>query len=211
MTIYLDTANLEEIKKANDWGVLGGVTTNPLLMAKEPLKVSETLHKISNLGFAEIFYQPHQTGWKEIVREAKLAKEIVGSSLVVKIPPLASSFPAVKALGAEQKICITAVFSVLQALLAKEVGATYVAIYVNRASRLLGDGLALTSDVAAVLGDSTTSIIAASIKSPQEAMQAYLSGAAHITLPFNVLERMFEHEVTKHVIEGFVKNGAGIL
>jgi len=132
------------------------------------------------------------------------------ADLVLKIPPTLTGFQFVRQC-AEYPCCVTAVYSPAQALIASEVHARYVAVYVNRATRLLGDGLKLVRDVAEILKHNGTEIIAASIKSPEEACAALYAGARHLTLPYNVLTSLGTHPLSEQTIAEFQAGGVGIL
>ncbi|HLO13892.1 MAG TPA: transaldolase family protein, partial [Anaerolineales bacterium] len=106
--------------------------------------------------------------------------------------------------------CVTAVFSAAQALIAREAGAQYIAVYVNRATKQMGDGLALVQDMAKVLTGSQVEIVAASLKSTEEAVAALLAGAQHITLPFEVLANLRVHPLSAKTLEQFAAEGVGI-
>ena len=105
---------------------------------------------------------------------------------------------------------MTAIYSAAQAVVSAEAGAKYAIAYVNRATRLLGDGFALVEDMADVLKKTNTEILAASIKSPSKAVKTLLAGAHHLTLPFDVLQAMTVHELSKQTVDEFAKNGRGI-
>jgi transaldolase len=145
-----------------------------------------------------------------MLKEAKLAKEIAGGQLVLKIPPTKPGFQIIQYLPQEIPCCITAVYSAAQALVARESGVRYIAVYVSRATKLLGDGLLLITEISKVLQGSQTQILAASLKSPMEASSAILSGADHLTMPFDVLSALTYHEHSEDAVSNFNTNGSGL-
>ncbi|MDR4496502.1 MAG: hypothetical protein MRK02_01020 [Candidatus Scalindua sp.] len=210
MSIFLDTANIDHAKAAKEFGWVRGITTNPILLAKSENSVPDTLLQLAELNTGLLFYQLIASCVEEMLKEAHLAKEIVGDQLVLKIPPTEAGFQLIPLLPSETPCCITAVYSVAQAVVAREVGVCYIAVYVNRATRLLGNGLKLLADMASVLKGSHTQVLAASIKSPVEASTAILSGADHLTLPFQVLRTLTYHELSEDAVDQFNSNGSGI-
>jgi transaldolase len=145
-----------------------------------------------------------------MLAEGRKAFEIVGEQMVLKIPATARGFQVVACLSPEITCSVTAIYSAAQAAVAREAGAKIAIAYVNRATRLLGDGIALVRDMASVLSGSNTEILAASIKSPQEAAAALQAGAHHLTLPLSMLQAMATHELSEKTIAEFAKNGIGL-
>ena len=136
--------------------------------------------------------------------------EIVGNALVLKVPPTKASYQFVARYGEQFPCCVTAVFSPTQALVAREAGARYVAVYVNRATRQMGNGLQLVQDVAKILKDSETEILAASIKSTNEACASIYAGAHHLTLPYQILTELMTNSLSEQAIADFLSNGIGV-
>jgi transaldolase len=209
MAIYIDSAIVEEVKAACSLGWVRGVTTNPVLLAKASDEARDVLSTLARLNMGSLFYQLVSPTVDEMVEEMQLAAEIVGSSLVLKVPPTENGFRFV-AQCTEYPCCVTAVYSPAQALIASEVNARYVAVYVNRATRLMGDGLKLVRDVAEILEYGNTEIIAASLKSPEEACAALSAGTHHLTLPYEVLMSFIMHPLTEQTVAEFRANGIGI-
>lgn len=209
MAIYIDSSIVKEIQSARSLGWVRGVTTNPVLLARAEGKADQVLAEIARLDMRPLFYQlvsPTLDGmWKELEYAAK----IVGAGLVLKIPPTLTGFQFIKQC-AEYPCCVTAVYSPAQALVASEVNARYVAVYVNRATRLLGDGIRLVGEVAEILKHNHTEIIAASLKSPDEACEALCAGARHLTLPYEVLTGLITHPLSEQTIAEFQAGGVGI-
>jgi transaldolase len=210
MGIYLDTAIVAEAKKASKFGWLSGITTNPTLLGKSDLSSEETLKQLAQLIPGEVYYQLTESDFDGMVAEGKAAFELIGKQTVLKIPATAAGFQAVAYLSAEIPCAVTAIYSPAQAVISAEAGAKYAIAYVNRATRLLGDGFALVREMANVLQNTNTEILAASIKSPDEAVKTLLAGAHHLTLPFDILQAMTFNELSQQTVDEFAKNGRGI-
>lgn len=210
MAIWIDSAILEEVKEARRLGWVSGVTTNPLLLAKASLSPEQTLRSLSKLNIGPVFYQCIASNINILLAEARAAYEILGKHLVLKLCPNPESYQFVAGVSEEYACCITAVYSPAQALVAQAAGARYVAIYVNRATRLGGDGPKLVREVAQVLKNSPVEILAASIKSPEEAVSAMVAGAHHLTLPLEVLKALMHNEISARTSNDFLENGVGI-
>jgi transaldolase len=142
-------------------------------------------------------------------KEMDLAAKVVGRALVLKVPPTQTGYQFVSQC-VEYPCCVTAVYNPAQALVAREAGARYLAVYVNRATRLMGDGLQLVREVAEVLKHSGTEIIAASVKSADEACASLSAGAHHLTLPYEVLTSLMTHPLSEQTLAEFQTNGVGI-
>lgn len=211
MTIFIDSANLDEIQQALDLGWISGVTTNPLLMAKEDCDVRNRLQEIKSLTSGSIFYQLMSETFEGMIKEAHEAHQILEKQLVVKLPPTDLGFKVGSELSVKMMCCPTAIYSAAQALVASETGAQFIAIYVNRASRLLGDGIKLVEGIAEVLFDSRTEILAASLKSPEEAVAAITAGADHLTLPYTTLMEMSKHELSQAAVDQFQADGSYLI
>ena len=223
MTIFIDSANLEEVRWAREQGWIGGVTTNPLLIAKQAAAFAaaafhpaggpaETiLRGIVSAGFTSVFYQLGAESLEGMKREEDMAASIVGSGLVIKLPPSKLGLTYARLRSHDQPSCITAVYSAAQAAVAMEAGARYVAIYLSRANKLGRDGVKLIRDAAQVLQGSETEILAASIKSTQEAEAALLAGARHLTLGAEVLAALNEDSLSSIAIAEFHEKGKGLI
>ncbi|MGR3302083.1 MAG: transaldolase family protein [Candidatus Scalindua sp.] len=210
MSIFVDTADIEQAKAAKEFGWVLGITTNPILLAQSCNSAADTLQQLAGLNMGLLFYQLVATSKEDMLKEAHLAKEIAGDQLVLKIPPSEQGFQIIPHLPPEIPCCITALYSVAQAIVARESGVRYIAVYVNRATKLLGDGVSLITDMAGVLKGGQTQILAASLKSPLEASAAILSGADHLTLPFDVLNKLTYHENSEEAVNQFNSNGSGL-
>jgi transaldolase len=208
--IYLDSASIEDAQKAISLGWIKGITTNPTLLAKSNLSPETTLEKLAAISPGELYYQLISQNLDGMLAEGRRAFEIIGEKTVLKIPATHTGFQAVAILSREINCSVTAIYSASQAAVAKEAKAKYAIVYVNRATRLLGDGLALVREMATILKDSNTEILAASLKSPIEASDAMQEGAHHITIPLNIIEAMTTHELSQQTVTEFIENGKGI-
>lgn len=210
MSIYIDSANPSDIKTALELGWVKGITTNPLLLAQSHQKPTTVLEALRGMSDGPIFYQLTADSLSAAVAEAHLALEILENQLVVKLPPTELGFRLCAELSSRMACCPTAIYSASQALVARESGAQYLAVYVNRATRLMGDGLKVVEEISGVLKDSQTSLLAASLKSPAEASQAFLAGAQHLTLPYPTLMEMTNHPLSAEAMKQFQSEGRGI-
>lgn len=207
MEIFLDTANVEEIKKAVDWGVISGVTTNPTLIAKEEGRdFHETIEEICELVHGPVSAEVISQDTEGILREAR---ELAGLDphVVVKIPLTPEGLSAVKVLSGEGvRANVTLVFSALQALLAAKAGAAYVSPFIGRLDDIGQEGMDVLEDIMAVFENYQleTQVIAASIRHPQHVLAAARIGADIATVPFKVLKMMFQHPLTDRGIERFL-------
>lgn len=208
--IYLDSAIIEEAKIAVDLGWIEGITTNPTLLKKSNLSPEETLTQLTAISPGELYYQLCATDFDSMILEASRAEQIVGNKIVLKIPATELGFRVTAHLSSEIACAVTAIYSPAQAAIASAAGAKYAIAYVNRATRLLGDGLALVREMAKILQGSDTKILAASLKSPQEAAATLQAGADCLTIPLSILKQMTTHELSIKTVEEFRANGMGI-
>ncbi len=208
MKLYLDTANVEEIKTAADWGVICGVTTNPSLAAKENEGFDKILPVICNCVDGPISAEVISMDYEGMVKEAR---ELAGihKNVVIKIPVMPEGLRAVKTLAAEGiRVNVTLVFSVNQALLAARAGAAYISPFLGRLDDIGQTGVELVRDIVDMidLHDLDCEVIAASIRHPEHVPAVALAGAHIATLPFKVLEQMFKHPLTDIGIEKFLSD-----
>ncbi|MEM7757992.1 MAG: transaldolase family protein [Cyanobacteria bacterium P01_A01_bin.40] len=208
--IYLDSAIVEEAQIAVAMGWVKGITTNPTLLAKSDLSPEACLQQLAAIAPGELYYQLCATDFNRMLREAHQAAKIVGKKLVLKIPATELGFRVTAHLAPEIACSVTAIYSPAQAAIAAEAGAKYAIAYVNRATRLLGDGLTLVQKMSHVLRDSPTEILAASIKSPEEAVATLQAGAHHLTVPMSILKAMTTHELSTKTVAEFAATGSGI-
>jgi transaldolase len=210
MAIYLDSAMLEEAHLARELGWVYGVTTNPSLMAKAGVAPEDVLKGLSELAFHEVYYQLVSQDLDDMLAEARTAAGIVKHGLILKIVPTGIGFRFVAKYGKEFPCCVTAIYDPAQALVAREAGARYIAVYVNRATKQLGDGLALARELANILAGSQTEILAASLKSTKEAVDSLLAGVQHITVSFDLLTSLSNHPLSVQTVDQFNAEGIGI-
>ena len=211
MSIFIDSAHLSQITKSLALGWVKGVTTNPLLLAQSEQDPIDLLTTLKTMTHGPIFYQLTTPTFESMIEEAHQALKLLEKQLVVKLPPTDLGFRLCAELSSRMACCPTAIYAPSQALIAREAGAQYIAVYVNRANRLLGDGLTLLRDISLVLKGSHTELLAASLKSPQEATDAFIAGAQHLTLPFDTLMAMSKHDLSDDAIRQFQKEGTGLV
>ena len=205
MGLLLDSAKIEEVKQAVELGFLSGVTTNPTIMAKAKGQPKDIIQQICAVSPGPVFYQVTAKTSEEREREGREFFDICREKVVLKIPATTENLTLMVKLAPDMPCAATAVYSGAQTLVACEAGARYVIPYVNRATRLLGDGCKLVAEMAKVVEMSGMSveILAASIKSAEEATQAVLAGANHLTLPLDVLLSLGNHPLSDAAIEEF--------
>ncbi|MEM8828833.1 MAG: transaldolase family protein [Cyanobacteria bacterium P01_G01_bin.19] len=208
--IYLDSALIEEAKTAVAMGWVKGITTNPTLLNKSNLSVEDCLKQLSAICPGELYYQLCAQDFDAMVAEANQARSIIGEKIVLKIPATELGFRVTAHLSDSIDCSVTAIYSPAQAAIASEAGAKYAIAYVNRATRLLGDGLELVRQMAEVLKNSPTKILAASLKSPEEAAATIRAGADILTVPMSILKAMATHELSEQTVAEFAAKGIGI-
>ena len=208
MKLFIDTANVDYIREANDLGVICGVTTNPSLIAKEGRDFKEVVTEITSIVDGPISAEVISMEAKGMVEEAlELAK--IHPNIVIKIPMCAEGLKATKILHAKGvKTNVTLIFSAVQALLAARARATYVSPFLRRLDDIGQDGMILIEDIAEIfdLHGIDTEIIAASIRHPIHVLEAAKAGAHIATVPYNILMQMINHPLTKSGIERFLKD-----
>lgn len=214
MKLFIDTANVEEIRRANELGVISGVTTNPSLIAKEGRDFIEVVREIVTIVDGPISAEVISLQADEMVAEAQaLCEKIQNDNLVIKIPMCAEGLKATKRLHALGiKTNVTLIFSVAQALLAAEAGATYVSPFVGRLDDIDFDGMELVRGIAEIFSHYgiKTKIIAASIRSAMHVTEAARAGSDIATVPYKVIESMIGHPLTAAGIERFLKDWQGV-
>lgn len=207
MKFFVDTANIEEIRKANDMGIICGVTTNPSLIAKEGRDFNQVIQEIASIVDGPISGEVKATtvDGETMIEEGRQIAAI-HSNMVVKIPMTAEGLKAVKVLTAEGiKTNVTLVFSAAQALLAARAGATYVSPFLGRLDDISMPGIDLIQDIMDIftIHDIKTEIIAASIRHPVHVIDCAKAGADIATVPYKVLEQMTGHPLTDQGILKF--------
>ncbi len=209
MKFFIDTANLEQIRKAHELGVLDGVTTNPSLMAKENIRGTETATVIM-LKSADVSAEVIATDFEGMVREGE-ALAALHPRIVVKLPCTAAGIRAVKYFAAKDiRTNCTLVFSVGQALLAAKAGATYVSPFVGRLDDISEDGVALVAHIVKVYRTYgyKTQVLAASIRHTQHIIQCLDAGADVATCPLAAIEGLLRHPMTNSGLEKFLADHA---
>jgi transaldolase len=209
MGLFLDSARIEEVRQAVELGYLAGVTTNPTIMAKAKGEPKDIIRQICLIAPGPVFYQVTAKMVAEREREGREFFGISPEKVVLKIPATTENMALIAKLSRDIPCAATAVYSGHQTLVACEAGARYLIPYVNRATRLLGDGCKLVAEMAAVIRATGKSaeILAASIKSADEATQAVLAGANHLTLPMDILLSLGNHPLSDAAIEEFGRAG----
>lgn len=207
MKFFIDTANVDDIKLANDLGVICGVTTNPSLIAKEGRDFKEVIKEITEIvdGAISGEVKATTTCWKDMVEEAReIAK--IHPNMVVKIPMTEDGLRAVKILKQEGiKTNVTLIFSANQALLAARAGATYVSPFLGRLDDISHNGLILIEEIVEIFSnnDIDAEIIAASVRNPIHVAECAKMGCDIATVPYSVIKQMIKHPLTDIGIEKF--------
>ena len=210
MRIFLDTANLDDLRKGADWGIIDGVTTNPSLIAKEGIAIEEQIRRICEIVDGDISAEVVSTGSDDMIREARqLAK--LHKNVVVKVPLTRDGIKTTARLSKEGiRFNVTLCFSPAQALLAAKAGAYIVSPFVGRLDDIAQDGMDLIRQICQIYRNygMPTQVLAASLRSPLHVAQAALAGAHIGTLPFKVLDMMFNHPLTDKGLDQFLKDYA---
>ena len=208
MKFFIDTADVREIREANDLGVLDGVTTNPSLVAKSGRKFIEVLKEITEIVDGPISAEVVALDHEGMIREAEELAAI-HPNIVVKIPMTPEGLKAVKTLhGKGIRTNVTLIFSPLQALLAAKAGASYVSPFVGRLDDISQDGMGIIEDIRTIFDNYgyEAEIIVASIRNPIHVLNAALLGADIATIPFSVIAQLSKHPLTDIGIDKFLKD-----
>ncbi len=208
MKLFIDTANVEEIKSANELGIICGVTTNPTLIAKEGKVFKDVIWEIASIVDGPISAEVIASDANGMVKEALELSEI-HPNIVIKIPMTEEGLKAVKQLTARGiKTNVTLIFSPAQALLAARAGASYVSPFIGRLNDISDNGTATVAEIAEIfeLHGIRTKIIAASIRGPQDVTDAAKAGAHIATVPYKVLKQMICHPLTDIGIQKFMND-----
>ncbi|MDD7305550.1 MAG: fructose-6-phosphate aldolase [Peptoniphilaceae bacterium] len=208
MKFFLDTANVEQIKRINDLGLCDGVTTNPSLIKKEGRDFKEVVTEIASFVKGPISAEVTSYDYENMVKEAR---EIAtwADNIVVKIPMTEAGLKAIKALSKEGiKTNCTLIFSLCQGLMAAKAGATYISPFLGRIDDMGEDGVELIYNLRTVLDNYglESQIIAASIRTNKHVEESALAGADIATIPGNLFEKMWTHPLTNAGIESFKKD-----
>lgn len=206
MKFFIDTANIDEIKKGLEMGMVDGVTTNPSLIAKEDKPFEEIIKEICKIVDGPVSAEVVSLDAEGMLKEAKeLAK--IADNIVIKVPMIVEGLKATKKLAAEGiKTNVTLVFSAAQALLAAKAGATFVSPFVGRLDDIGVNGMDLISDIVTMYDNYgyTSEVIVASVRSPQHVLDSALIGADIATIPFKVIAQLAKHPLTDKGMEQFL-------
>lgn len=210
MKFFIDTANVEEIKKANDMGIICGVTTNPSLIAKEGRNFNEVIKEIASIVNGAISGEVKATTVRaeDMIKEGREIASI-HPNMVVKIPMTAEGLKAVKVLSKEEiKTNVTLIFNATQALFAAKAGATYVSPFLGRLDDIATPGIDLIRTISEIFAiqNIDTEIICASVRNPIHIIDCALAGADIATVPYKVIEQCIKHPLTDIGIEKFKKD-----
>ncbi|PYT15795.1 MAG: fructose-6-phosphate aldolase [Acidobacteria bacterium] len=210
MKIFLDTADIREIREAHSWGILDGVTTNPSLVAKEGKDFLDVVREICALVQGPVSAEVVSTTTDEMIREGKDIMRRVGApNVVIKIPMIREGLRAIRALSSEGiRVNTTLIFTAPQALLAAKAGASFVSPFIGRLDDISHLGMDIVRDIRAIFDnyDFKCEILAASIRNPLHVVDAARLGADIATMPFSVLEAIIKHPLTDIGLQRFLKD-----
>lgn len=212
MKLFLDTANIDEIREVNSWGVICGVTTNPSLIAKEGRDFKEVINTICKIVDGPISAEVVSMEAEGMVKEAR-EYAAWHPNVIIKVPMTIEGLKATKVLSSEGiKTNLTLIFSPAQALLCARAGATYVSPFLGRLDDIGHEGMTLVRDIADIFAihDISTEIIAASIRSPLHVIEAAKAGSDIATIPYKVMVQMTKHPLTDNGIERFMADWASV-
>lgn len=210
MKIFIDTADVAQIKEAWSWGVVDGVTTNPTHVMKTGRKPEDVYREILEVADGPVSLETIATDSPSIVEEGRALARL-GANVVVKVPVIREGLKAVKELSADGiKTNVTLNFSPLQALLAAKVGATYISPFVGRLDAVGHLGMDLVRQIRAIYDNYgfATEILAAAVRHPEHVLQAALAGSDVCTMSFDVLKTLYDHPLTDIGLDIFLKDWA---
>lgn len=208
MKLFIDTANIVEIKQINDLGVISGVTTNPSLIAKEGLNLNDVIIEICNIVNGPISAEVIGEKSDDMVNEARLLSKL-HENIVIKVPICKEGLKAVKILANENiKTNVTLIFNPLQALMAARAGASYVSPFVGRLEDIGGSGIKLVSDIHEIFEKHNikTEIISASIRTLDHIVECAKAGSDIATIPYKLYDQMIKHPLTDKGIVMFIND-----
>lgn len=208
MKFFLDTANLDEIKKGAEWGIVDGVTTNPTLIAKEGKAIKEQIAAICDIVDGPISAEVVSVTAKEMIAEGRELSKI-HKNVVVKCPLIRDGIEACSALSKEGiRVNVTLCFSPAQALIAAKAGAYFISPFVGRIDDIGGNGMDLVRQIVAIYDnyDFETQILAASLRGPTHVIESAMAGAHIGTMPFKVMDMLFNHPLTDKGLDQFLKD-----
>ena len=209
MKFFIDTANLDEIKEANELGLIDGVTTNPSLVAKEgDVDFKERIAAICAIVKGDVSAEVTALDTPTMIEEGReLAK--IAPNVVIKVPLTLDGLKACRTFRSEgTKVNVTLCFSAAQALLAAKAGASYVSPFIGRLDDIAQDGMQLIRDIVQIYDNYgfTTEVLAASIRHPMHIVDCALAGADVATVPFKVIQQLVKHPLTDKGLEGFLSD-----
>ncbi len=208
MELFIDSANIEHIKQANDWGIVDGVTTNPSLIAKEGREFRQVVREIAAIVDGPISAEVISTDCAGMLKEAKDLCTI-HTNIVIKIPLIPEGLKAVKVLSKQGvKTNVTLCFSPMQALLAAKAGATYISPFVGRLDDIGHDGMELIDQIVTIYKnyDFKTKVLVASVRHPTHLLQSAMMGAHVATVPFDVIQKLVKHPLTDSGLKTFLED-----
>ena len=208
MKFFIDTANITEIKKASEWGLVDGVTTNPSLVSKEGRDFKDLIKEICSIVDGPVNAEVISLNAEGMIKEARELSKIY-KNIVVKMPMTLEGLKAVKTVSREGiKTNVTLVFSPTQALMAAKAGASYASPFVGRLDDISQNGMELINQIMTIYEnyDFATEVIVASVRHPLHVVDAALLGAHIATIPFKVIEQLSKHPLTDIGIERFLKD-----
>jgi transaldolase len=208
MKFFLDTANLEELRKGAQWGIVDGVTTNPSLIAKEGKPIKEQVAAICEIVDGPVSAEVISIEAKTMIQEGRELSKI-HKNIIVKVPLIRDGIEACSALSKEGiRVNVTLCFSAAQALIAAKAGAYFVSPFVGRLDDVGSEGLDLIRQIVAIYENYGfgTQILAASLRGPMHVIDSALAGAHIGTMPFKVMDQLFNHPLTDKGLEQFLKD-----
>lgn len=208
MKFFIDTANINEIKKGIEMGLVDGVTTNPSLLSKEKKDPQAVIEEILSVVNGPVSLEVVSTDADGMYNEAKKLSAL-GNNVVIKVPMIEEGIKAVNRLSSEGiKTNVTLIFQPVQALIAAKAGATYVSPFIGRLDDIAAKGMGIVEDICKIFFNYAfeTEVIVASIRNPVHVLDAALTGADIATIPFNVLKQLMNHPLTDIGLEKFLKD-----
>ncbi|OGC89458.1 MAG: fructose-6-phosphate aldolase [candidate division Zixibacteria bacterium RBG_16_53_22] len=206
MKFFLDTGSIDEIRKANELGILDGVTTNPSLLAKEKKPYMEILREITTMVKGPISAEVTATDTAGMIREGREFAKIA-DNIVVKVPIIKAGVPAIKQLSSEGiEVNVTLCFSPLQALIAAKAGARFISPFIGRLDDVSTEGMKLIEDIVTIYTNYglKTKVLVASVRHPMHVVEAALIGADICTMPFSVFDKLLNHPLTDVGLKNFL-------
>ena len=206
MKFFLDTGSIDEIRKANELGILDGVTTNPSLLAKEQKPYMEILREITTMVKGPISAEVTATDTAGMIREGREFAKIA-DNIVVKVPIIKAGVPAIKQLSSEGiEVNVTLCFSPLQALIAAKAGARFISPFIGRLDDVSTEGMKLIEDIVTIYTNYglKTKVLVASVRHPMHVVEAALIGADICTMPFSVFDKLLNHPLTDVGLKNFL-------